>query len=259
MNSDSLLQVENLKKHFPIRRFMRQTTYVKALDGVSFSLRSGETLAVVGESGSGKSTLAKCLMQIEEPTGGALFFEGKNQQDISIADWRKNVQMIFQDPYSSLNPRKKAIDIISEPLAIAGQLSKGEITERAMEMMAKVGLRPEFASRYPHMFSGGQRQRIGIARSLMLRPRVLICDEPVSALDVSIQAQVLNLLMDLQDEFQLSYIFISHDLSIVRHIANSVIVMYLGQIVESGGREEIFSHPQHEYTKALLASHPTID
>lgn len=258
MSSSPLLEVRDLKKHYPLARFLQKPALVKALDGVSFSVQPGKTLAVVGESGCGKSTLAKCLMLIEDITSGDVFFNGKSINEIPPAEWRRQVQMIFQDPYSSLNPRKKAIDIIAEPLIIEGQLSKSEAREEARQMMAKVGLRPEFENRYPHMFSGGQRQRIGIARALMLKPKLLICDEPISALDVSIQAQVLNLLMDLQDEFGLSYLFISHDLSIVKHIADEVLVMYLGRVMEKGSRESIFLKPQHPYTKALLASHPDI-
>lgn len=254
----SLLEVTDLRKYYDVRRFMKPLATVKALDGVSFRIAKGKTLAVVGESGCGKSTLAKTLMLIEQATSGNVKLDGFALSEMSAADWRKQVQMIFQDPYSSLNPRKRAIDIIAEPLVIAGGVAKDEIRDRARKMMAKVGLRPEFESRYPHMFSGGQRQRIGIARALMQQPKLLICDEPVSALDVSIQAQVLNLLMDLQDEFKLSYLFISHDLSIVRHIADDVLVMYLGQIMEMGPRERIFRDPQHPYTKALLASHPDL-
>lgn len=256
--SQPLLEVSNLKKTYELRRMFGPTGMVKALDGVSFKLQQGKTLAIVGESGCGKSTLAKCLMLIESITAGDVSFEGKTLQDTPAKDWRKQVQMIFQDPYSSLNPRKKCIDIIGEPLAIAG-LPADEVNERARQMMAKVGLRPEFESRYPHMFSGGQRQRIGIARALMLRPKLLICDEPVSALDVSIQAQVLNLLMDLQDEFNLSYLFISHDLSVVRHIADDILVMYLGQVMEYGPREKVFKEPKNPYTQALLTSHPDLN
>lgn len=248
----SLLEVRHLHKTYEIRRLFSKPALVKALDGVSFTLERGRTLAVVGESGCGKSTLAKCLMLIEPTTAGTVAIEGHSVTDVGARDWRKQVQMIFQDPYSSLNPRRRCLDLIAEPLVIEGELSREEITKRAREMMARVGLRPEFESRYPHMFSGGQRQRIGIARALMLRPKILICDEPVSALDVSIQAQVLNLLMDLQDEFQLSYLFISHDLSVVRHIADDVLVMYLGQVMEYGGREAIFESPQNPYTQALL-------
>jgi dipeptide transport system ATP-binding protein len=253
-----LLAVRDLKKHYPVTRFLKKSALVKALDGVSFSIEKGQTLAIVGESGCGKTTLAKTLMRIEPASSGEVLFEGRAATDVSDQEWRKNVQMIFQDPYSSLNPRKKCLDIISEPLVIAGEFSRDEIKNQAAEMMAKVGLRPEFASRYPHMFSGGQRQRIGIARALMLRPKLLICDEPVSALDVSIQAQVLNLLMDLQDEFGLTYLLISHDLSIVRHVADHALVMYLGLAMEYGSRDAIFQRPQNPYTKALLASHPDL-
>lgn len=254
----AFLEVKDLRKYYDVRRLFRPAAQVKALDGVSFKLERGKTLAIVGESGCGKSTLAKTLMLIEDLTSGDVQLDGRSIRDIPAAEWRKQVQMIFQDPYSSLNPRKRAIDIISEPLLIAGGHSRDEIRERARQMMAKVGLRPEFEGRYPHMFSGGQRQRLGIARALMLQPRLLICDEPVSALDVSIQAQVLNLLMDLQDEFKLSYLFISHDLSIVRHIADDVLVMYLGQVMESGPRERVFKNPRHPYTQALMASHPDL-
>jgi dipeptide transport system ATP-binding protein len=254
-----LLEVQNLRKYYDVRRLFRPLAHVKALDGVSFQLERGKTLAVVGESGCGKSTLAKTLMLIESVTSGDVKFEGKALAATPPSEWRKQIQMIFQDPYSSLNPRKRALDIISEPAIILGGSSKDEIRARARQMMAKVGLRPEFESRYPHMFSGGQRQRIGIARALMLQPKLLICDEPVSALDVSIQAQVLNLLMDLQDEFKLSYLFISHDLSIVRHIADDVLVMYLGQVMEYGSRERIFKSARHPYTQALLASHPDLE
>jgi dipeptide transport system ATP-binding protein len=252
----NLLEVKDLRKTYELRRLFAKPGLVKALDGVSFSLEKGKTLAVVGESGCGKSTLAKCLMLIEDITGGNAVFEGRDLTETPPQEWRKQVQMIFQDPYSSLNPRRKCLDIIAEPLVIQGGLPKSEIYTRAREMMAKVGLRPEFELRYPHMFSGGQRQRIGIARALMLRPKLLICDEPVSALDVSIQAQVLNLLMDLQDEFGLSYLFISHDLSVVRHIADTILVMYLGQVMEYGPRDLIFKSAQNPYTQALLASHP---
>lgn len=257
--ASNLLEIRELKKYYPVRHFLRAPAVVKALDGVSVELRPGRTLAVVGESGCGKSTLAKCLMKIESVTSGEILFAGRQMSEIPAEEWRRNVQMIFQDPYSSLNPRKKALDIIAEPLVIAGGLAWEEIRDRARQMMAKVGLRPEFEGRYPHMFSGGQRQRIGIARALMLRPQLLICDEPVSALDVSIQAQVLNLLMDLQDEFGLSYLFISHDLSIVKHIADDVVVMYLGQVMEKGPRERIFQSPRNPYTQALLASHPDLE
>ncbi len=259
MSQMPLLEVRDLRKSYLIKKIFKKPIPVSALDGVSFCLDEGRTLAIVGESGCGKSTLAKCLMQIELASSGEVIWDGKPMADLTARDWRSRVQMIFQDPYSSLNPRRKCLDIIAEPLIIAGGLPRQEVYARAREAMRQVGLRPEFEERYPHMFSGGQRQRIGIARALMLRPKLLICDEPVSALDVSIQAQVLNLLMDLQDELNLSYLFISHDLSVVRHISDDVLVMYFGQVMEYGPRERIFSSPRHPYTKALLASHPDLN
>ncbi len=256
--SETLLEVQHLGKHYPVRRLFRKSATVRALDGVSFKVQRGKTLAVVGESGCGKSTLAKLLMRIEDSSFGTVRLSGVDMSEVEPQRYRQRVQMVFQDPYSSLNPRKKARTIIGEPLLVNTDLSRSERDERVATMMAKVGLRPEMADRYPHMFSGGQRQRIGIARALMLRPDLLICDEPVSALDISIQAQVLNLLMDLQDEFKLSYLFISHDLGVVRHIADDVLVMYLGKIMEYGPREAIFKNPQHPYTKMLLASTPDV-
>lgn len=253
-----VLEVKNLTKHYEIKRFMKPTVSIKALQSVDFSLMKNQTLSIVGESGCGKSTLAKVLMHIENKTSGNIYFDDKDSSEFDEKTLRKKIQMIFQDPYGSLNPRKKAIDLISEPLLINTDLSSKQRTEMALEMMNKVGLRPEMANRYPHMFSGGQRQRIGIARALVLKPKILICDEPVSALDVSVQAQVLNLLMDIQSEFQLSLIFISHDLSVVRHISDEIIVMYLGQIVEKGSRDQIFSEATHPYTKLLLKSKPKI-
>ncbi len=253
-----ILEVENLKKHYQIKKFWGLKGSVKALDGVSFTLNKKETLAVVGESGCGKSTLAKVLMQIEDITQGTVKLGGQELAQIAKPEFYKKIQMIFQDPYSSINPRRRAWEIISEPLKVNQKLTSQECYVRAHEAMAKVGLRPEMADRYPHMFSGGQRQRIGIARALMLKPQIIICDEPVSALDVSIQAQVINLLIDLQDEMSLSYIFISHDLGIVKHLSDKVLVMYLGKVVEYGTREQIFFSPLHPYTKVLLASTPKI-
>jgi dipeptide transport system ATP-binding protein len=232
---------------------------VKALDGVSFQVAAGKTLAVVGESGCGKSTLARQLTMIERATSGQLQFDGfdlVNASDQQLKDARKRVQMIFQNPFGSLNPRKKVGAIIGEPLVINTKQTKSEREGRVREVMAKVGLRPEHYDRYPHMFSGGQRQRIAVARALMLEPKLVVADGPVSALDVSVQAQVLNLLMDLQQEMELAYVFISHDLSVVRHIADDVMVMYLGKIAEYGVSEQIFLAPQHPYTRALLASTP---
>ena len=254
----ALLEVKNLKKHYAIKKLFGPKQTVKALDGVSFSLGAKKTLAIVGESGCGKSTLAKVLTQVEYKTEGDVLVDGKVTEGLARSELRKSLQMIFQDPYGSLNPRKKAWQIVAEPLRINTKLSRAECRDRAVQMMLRVGLRPEQQNRYPHMFSGGQRQRLGIARALILRPKIIICDEPVSALDVSIQAQVLNLLMELQDEFGLSYLFISHDLSVVRHISDEVLVIYLGKVVEYGSREKVFSNPQHPYTRALLSSTPKI-
>jgi dipeptide transport system ATP-binding protein len=253
-----LLEVTDLKKHYPIKKMFKVTGAVKALDGVSFSLKKNETLAVVGESGCGKSTLAKVLMQIEPATEGKILFNGLTVTQMPPPVFRRCIQMIFQDSYGSLNPRKKAWEIISEPLRINTTLSTKECRHRALELMEKVGLRPEYGVRYPHMFSGGQRQRLGIARALILEPEMIICDEPVSALDVSIQAQILNLLMDLQEELRLSYLFISHSLPVVRHIADRVLVIYLGKVAEYGKQSDIFAHPKHPYTESLIASTPEI-
>jgi len=258
-----VLRAVDLTRHYQINRglFKGEAT-VRALAGASFSISAGKTLAVVGESGCGKSTLARLVTLIEPPTSGRLLIDGVDVTDAKgeqLKQLRQEVQIVFQDPYGSLNPRKKVGTIIEEPVVINTKLSASERKERAEAMMAKVGLRPEHYNRYPHMFSGGQRQRIAVARALMLNPRILVADEPVSALDVSIQAQVLNLLMDLQDEFRLAYLFISHDLSVVRHIADEVMVMYLGRPVEQGSRDAIFERPRHPYTRALLASTPVVD
>lgn len=253
-----ILKVEGLKKFYDVKTGFNSKTTLKVLNGVSFSVQPKTTLGIVGESGCGKSTLAKAVMQIVSPSAGDIQINGVSYNQIPKAEYRKKVQMVFQDPYRSLNPRKKAIDIIAEPLLINSGKSKSECHSVALEMMKKVGLRPEYANRYPHMFSGGQRQRIGVARALIMQPEILICDEPVSALDVSIQAQVINLLIDLQNEFGLTYVFISHDLSVVRHLADQVAVMYLGEIVEYGTRNQIFDDPKHPYTRALLASTPQI-
>jgi dipeptide transport system ATP-binding protein len=263
MTDGLLLEARDLARHYEVSRgaFSGKAT-VRALAEASFSLSAGQTLAVVGESGCGKSTLARLLTLIEPPTAGKLEIDGI---DVANADaearraLRKAVQIVFQDPYGSLNPRKRIGTIIEEPLIINTPLTSAERREKAVAMMGKVGLRPEHYGRYPHMFSGGQRQRIAVARALMLNPKILVADEPVSALDVSIQAQVLNLLMDLQEEFNLGYVFISHDLSVVRHIADEVMVMYLGRPVEQGSRDAIFERPRHPYTRALLASTPAVD
>ena len=254
----TLLSAENLTKYYPLKKLWGPTHTVKALDGVSFRLEQGQTLALVGESGCGKSTLAKVLMNIERPTQGSFQLSGRSGPEMSAQDMQSQIQMIFQDPMGSLNPRKKAWVIVAEPLLINTTLSHKECRKKSMEIMERVGLRPEQADRYPHMFSGGQRQRLGIARALINRPKILLCDEPVSALDVSIQAQILNLLMELQRDFDLSYLFISHDLSVVRHIADKVMVMYLGKIVEEGNASELFKNPRHPYTQGLLASTPKV-
>lgn len=254
-----ILALKAVAKAYPVRRGLFSVRQLQALDAVSFSVKRGKTIAVVGESGCGKSTLARVLSGIEKPSSGEIFLAQESYKQLAPEAIRKRIQMVFQDPYGSINPRKRAGEIIGEPLAINTSLSKAERRQRVLEVMASVGLRPELIDRFPHMFSGGQRQRIGIARALVLRPEILILDEPVSALDISIQAQVLNLLLDLQDNFQLTYIFISHDLSVVRHIADEVVVMYLGQIVERGTREQIFSRPSHPYTQALLGSTPKVN
>lgn len=258
-----LLEAKNLRKHYNVSQgWLKPKATAKALDGVSFTLIPGKTLAVVGESGCGKSTLARQITMIEPPTGGELWMDGANIADADRATLKRVrplVQMVFQNPYASLNPRKKVSSMLEEPLIINTDFSKLQRAEKAQAMMAKVGLRPEHYNRFPHMFSGGQRQRVAIARALMLDPKVIVADEPVSALDVSIQAQVLNLLMDLQDASGVAYLFISHNLSVVEHIADEVLVMYLGKAVEHGGKKDIFSRPLHPYTKALLASTPRLD
>ncbi|MCG5436365.1 ABC transporter ATP-binding protein [Micromonospora foliorum] len=266
VRGETILSVDNLVKHFPITQgvlFQRQIGAVKAVDGVSFELRRGETLGVVGESGCGKSTLARLLMRLEKPTSGRATLEGKDLFKASggeLRRLRRNMQMVMQDPYTSLNPRMTVGDIIGEPFEIHPDAApKGSKAKRVQELLDLVGLNPEHINRYPHQFSGGQRQRIGIARALALKPEVIVCDEPVSALDVSIQAQVINLLKQLQGELGLSYIFIAHDLSVVRHIADRVAVMYLGRIVEIGTEDEIYERATHPYTQALLSAVPVPD
>ncbi|MBB4227722.1 dipeptide ABC transporter ATP-binding protein [Rhizobium mongolense] len=255
----AVLEGKDLARFYTVNRGMfKSEATVKALNGVSFSLYSGKTLAVVGESGCGKSTLARLVTMIEDPTAGELLIDGKPAR-VGDRSLRSQVQIVFQNPYGSLNPRQKVGAILEEPLKINTDLDATRRRRRAEEMMARVGLRPEHYDRYPHMFSGGQRQRIAIARALMLRPKVLVLDEPVSALDLSIQAQVLNLLMDLQKEMGLAYLFISHGLSVVRHIADDVMVMYLGRPVETGPAAEVFAHPRHPYTAALLSATPIAD
>lgn len=258
-----LLNAIGLKKYYPVKKgLFAKPQQVKALDGVSFQLKRGKTLAIVGESGCGKSTLGRLLTMIEQPTEGELYYKGHNfleNDPETKALRRKKIQIVFQNPYASLNPRKKIGSILEEPLLINTKLSAKERREKVLSMMEKVGLRAEFYDRYPHMFSGGQRQRIAIARGLMLNPDVVVADEPVSALDVSVRAQVLNLMMDLQDELGLSYVFISHDLSVVEHIADEVMVMYLGRCVEQGDVNQIFENPKHPYTQALLSATPKLD
>jgi len=259
----NLFEIKNLKKHYEVKKgFFAKPTIIKAVNDISFNVRKGEIHSIVGESGCGKSTTAKLLMTIEKPTEGEIFFQGKDITKFTpeeLKEYRKKVQIIFQDHYSSLNPRWKVGKIIAEPLLLNTDLTNKEIKEKVYSIMKKVGLNDEWYDRYPHQFSGGQRQRIGIARALILNPEVIICDEPVSALDVSIQAQVLNLLLDLQEEFNLTYVFISHDLGVVEHISDIITVMYFGDIVESNDVDSIFANPQHDYTKKLLSAIPVIN
>ncbi|WP_051840956.1 ABC transporter ATP-binding protein [Streptomyces sp. NRRL F-5126] len=264
--SEPVLQVHDLVKHYPLTQgilFKRHVGAVKAVDGVSFDLARGETLGIVGESGCGKSTVAKMLVHLEEPTRGRIAFKGQDITQLTgrgMKSVRRNIQMVFQDPYTSLNPRMTVGDIIGEPFEIHPEVApKGDRRRKVQDLLDVVGLNPEYINRYPHQFSGGQRQRIGIARGLALQPEVIVADEPVSALDVSVQAQVVNLMERLQNEFDLSYVFIAHDLSIVRHISNRVAVMYLGKVVEIGTDTEIYEHPTHPYTQALLSAVPLPD
>ncbi|SNR63073.1 ABC transporter ATP-binding protein [Blastococcus mobilis] len=258
-----LLEVKDLKKYFPLTQgilFKKTIGHVRAVDGVNVSLRRGETLGLVGESGCGKSTVSKLLVALEKPSDGQILYKGKDVAKMggrALKQYRREVQIIFQDPYASLNPRMTVGDIVAEGWSVHADIAprKGRL-QRTQELMDRVGLNPDFVNRYPHQFSGGQRQRIGIARALALQPEVIICDEPVSALDVSVQAQVVNLLEDLQDDFGLSYLFIAHDLSVVRHISDRVAVMYLGSIVEQGTASQVYGSPSHPYTQALLSSVP---
>ncbi|WP_420035416.1 ABC transporter ATP-binding protein [Streptomyces sp. cg28] len=263
---EPILEVRGLVKHYPLTQgivFRKQVGAVKAVDGVDFDLGQGETLGIVGESGCGKSTVAKMLVNLEKPTAGQIKYKGEDITKLSgraLKAVRRNIQMVFQDPYTSLNPRMTVGDIIGEPYEIHPEVApKGDRRRKVQELLDVVGLNPEYINRYPHQFSGGQRQRIGIARGLALRPEIIVADEPVSALDVSVQAQVVNLLDRLQNEFNLSYVFIAHDLSIVRHISDRVGVMYLGRVVEIGSDSQIYDHPTHPYTQALLSAVPVPD
>lgn len=265
-NDDVLLEVKNLKMHFPVTSgmiFQRTVAHVKAVDDVSFTVKRGETLGLVGESGCGKTTTGRCILQLYKPTAGEIIFEGRDLTKLNTKQMRmmrREMQVIFQDPYSSLNPRMTAGNIIGEPLIVHGLVNgKAEYRERVAELLVNVGLNPYMADRFPHEFSGGQRQRIGVARALSVSPKFIVADEPVSALDVSIQAQIINLLEELQEQFDLTYLFIAHDLSVVRHISDRVGVMYLGHLVEIAERNEIYRNPVHPYTRALLSAVPIPD
>lgn len=266
-SAEPLLEVRDLKMHFPIRKgtfIQREIGRVKAVDGVSFDIKRGETLGLVGESGCGKSTAGRAILQLYRPTAGSVRFDGQELTEMpterDLFPMRRRMQMIFQDPYASLNPRMTVGDIIAEPIRTHSLIpEKRALRERVQDLMAKVGLNPQYVRRYPHEFSGGQRQRIGIARALATEPEFIVCDEPISALDVSIQAQIMNLLQDLQQEFNLTYLFIAHDLAAVRHISDRIAVMYLGRIVEVADFEDIYANPQHPYTQALISAVPIPD
>jgi peptide/nickel transport system ATP-binding protein len=267
--NDLLLEVKDLKKHFPIQRGMLRRTvgYVKAVDGVSFFIRKGETFGLVGESGCGKTTTGRCILRLIEPTSGEVIFHDNDLGPLHVESidksgmrrLRSKMQIVFQDPYSSLNPRLTLKHIVSEPLVASKTAGGGDLNDRVAELLRAVGLRPELMDRYPHAFSGGQRQRIGIARALAPNPELIVCDEPVSALDVSVQAQVLNLLEDLQQDFDLTYLFVAHDLSVVKHISDRVAVMYVGKLVETAETFELYTNPKHPYTEALMAAVPKPD
>lgn len=260
-----LLDIKNLSVHFPVQSgsiFRRESGVIRAVDDVSFTINAGETVGLVGESGCGKSTTGRAILQLLKPTAGQVFFEGQDLMQVSAAELRRqrrHFQMIFQDPYASLNPRKTVGDAVAEPVKLFGTSGAKSVNERVQDLFRMVGMNPRYIRRYPHEFSGGQRQRIGIARALAANPKLIIADEPISALDVSIQAQILNLLMELQDHLKLTYLFIAHDLAAVRHISQRIIVMYLGKIVEVATYEAIYSNPQHPYTQALLSAVPIPD
>jgi oligopeptide transport system ATP-binding protein len=262
---ESLLEVTDVVKHFPIKRGLlinREVDRVHAVDGVSFAIARGETLGLVGESGCGKSTLCRAILQLIKPTSGSVRFDGHEVAGLSrrqMRPLRREIQMVFQDPYASLNPRKRVGQIVADPLKRQGVASGADLRRRVHELLEKVGLSAEHYNRYPHEFSGGQRQRIGIARALALRPKLVVADEPVSALDVSIQAQIINLLADLQDDFGLTYLFVAHDIGVVRHVSNRIAVMNAGKIVEEGPADQVCEHPSHPYTKKLLAAVPIPD
>jgi peptide/nickel transport system ATP-binding protein len=265
----ALLEIKNLKMHFPITAgfFRRVVGHVKAVDDISFAVRRGETLGLVGESGCGKTTAGRCILRAYQPTSGQILYQPADGGPVDLArlsnqqlkPYRQQIRMIFQDPFSSLNPRMTVLDIISDPLKVNHMARGQELEDRAASLLRRVGLRPEYMRRYPHAFSGGERQRIGIARALALNPRLVVADEAVSALDVSVRAQILNLLQDLQEEFHLTYLFVSHDLSVIQYLCNRVVVMYVGKIVEIAETAELFTHPQHPYSEALLSAVPKPD
>jgi peptide/nickel transport system ATP-binding protein len=265
----TLLDVRNLKMYFPIRKgfLRREVGYVRAVDGLNFSINFGETLSLVGESGCGKTTTGRCIVRAYEPTDGQILYRRTDDvvvdlaqlQGVALKPYRREIRMIFQDPYSSLNPRMNVLDIVGEPLRVNEKMSGQELEDCVASLLRQVGLRPEFMRRYPHAFSGGERQRIGIARCLALNPRLVVCDEAVSALDVSVRAQILNLLQDLQQQFHLTYLFIAHDLSVVQYVSDRVAVMYVGQLVEMADTDELYGNPRHPYTEALLSAVPKPD
>ena len=255
---DKFIEAKDLQMYFPIRTSLFKTTPLKAVDGVSFTIPKGKTLGLVGESGCGKSTVGRTVLQLYKPTGGQVLFKGQSPQQ-DIGQFRRQTAMVFQDPYSSLDPRMSVLDLIAEPLDIHGLCKGAERRERVLELMEQVGLNRRLLTRYPHEFSGGQRQRIGIARALATSPEFMVCDEPVSALDVSIQAQVINMFKDLQEQLGLTYLFIAHDLPVVRHVSDRIAVMYLGKLMEIGDAEAVYHHPMHPYTQSLMAAVPPMD